>query len=75
MVIGHQSAALQKKPSPWHSPYREQVMDTQAGECTASQFILGSHMHRNTHTSESVNVADKGDANRSLARPDMRKAL
>lgn len=75
MVIGHQCAALQKKPSPWQSPYREQVMDTPAGECTASQFILVSHAHRNTHTSESVNVADKGDADRSLARPDMRKAL
>lgn len=50
-------------------------MDTQAGECTASQFILVSHTHRKTHTSESVNVADKGDANRLLARPDIRKAL
>lgn len=51
-------------------------MDTRAGECTASQFILLSHTRgAHTHTSESVNVADKGDADRLLARPDMRKAL
>lgn len=32
------------------APYCEQVMDTQAGECIASQFILVSHTHRNTQT-------------------------
>lgn len=50
VVIGHPYATLQKKPSPWESPYCESVMDTQAGNCIARQFMLVSHAQVHTHT-------------------------
>ena len=43
--------------------------------CFHAHTHTHTHTGTHTHTSESVNAADKGDADRSLARPDMRAAL